>query len=338
MHSELVMTNLPEQHEISPFTLSFAHLDTHTHQCVVRIVSLMSWFGCSWVMGMSAWWDLTPVQPGRVYWVHPTPRAAKGPILTDSSACNCWQRWHRFVDGAIMTWPQAVCRKYLCPLLQVELQFEFWFRENKSELKFNSVDACSLRGATTDPKTLISEPIDSHRMAISRRFPKLLTDIPTKDSSVVQSATWCITMTRKTCFGESAIAFRLSGSLHQLLQPKPAQMSLVIATWATNRNQNVSSTKVLAPCHQILRAFNIWVDQQRCWDYIQLTLALDVINVPSKCSTHFNFLACYVNIRSCVIVISSRWHQCTSRVSIWHDGKMISPRKSVEDLHLFAQK
>lgn len=201
MHSELVMTNLPEQHEISPFTLSFAHLDTHTHQCVVRIVSLMSWFGCSWVMGMSAWWDLTPVQPGRVYWVHPTPRAAKGPILTDSSACNCWQRWHRFVDGAIMTWPQAVCRKYLCPLLQVELQFEFWFRENKSELKFNSVDACSLRGATTDPKTLISEPIDSHRMAISRRFPKLLTDIPTKDSSVVQSATWCMTMTRKTCFG-----------------------------------------------------------------------------------------------------------------------------------------
>lgn len=62
MHSELVMTNLPEQHEISTRTFSFTHSDTHTytHRCVVRIVSLMSWFGCSWVMGMSAWWDLTP--------------------------------------------------------------------------------------------------------------------------------------------------------------------------------------------------------------------------------------------------------------------------------------
>lgn len=31
-------------------------------------------------MGMSAWWDLTPVQPGRVYRVHLTPRA-----LTDAA-------------------------------------------------------------------------------------------------------------------------------------------------------------------------------------------------------------------------------------------------------------
>lgn len=66
MHSKLVMTILPEQCEISRFTLSFGCPDIHT-QTRVRIVSLMSWFGHSCVMGMSACWDLTPAQSERVY-------------------------------------------------------------------------------------------------------------------------------------------------------------------------------------------------------------------------------------------------------------------------------
>lgn len=74
----------------------------HTHQSMARIVSVMSWFGCCRVLGMRVRWDLAPVQPVRVYWVH---RTLAADLLRETTR-DCW--W-------VMTWSQDVCRKYPDP-------------------------------------------------------------------------------------------------------------------------------------------------------------------------------------------------------------------------------